>query len=108
MPQSAAPVGRAKAGTPALLCTRSTKLLRAAHVLQSFQLLPYLLDVVHGDDDSFGVVEASWSNLGLYDILSNRDVYINCHVTQQINNNQHKDSHDEPAGRAAYKFRGRR
>lgn len=47
------------------------------------------------------------SNLGLYDILSNRDVYINCHVTQQINNNQHKDSH-ESGDKAAYKFRGRR
>jgi len=47
------------------------------------------------------------SNLGLYDILSNRDVYINCQVTQQINNNQHKDSH-ESASKPGYRVRGRR
>ncbi|MFO7253466.1 MAG: hypothetical protein DIU60_022205 [Actinomycetes bacterium] len=46
-------------------------------------------------------------SLGLYDLLSHRDIHVDCHVTQQINNNTHQDSH-ESSGRTTYRFRGRR
>ena len=46
-------------------------------------------------------------SLGLSDLLSHRNVNVDCHVTHQINNNQHTDSHETDA-KPGYRFRGRR
>ncbi|GGM94435.1 hypothetical protein GCM10010106_48790 [Thermopolyspora flexuosa] len=43
----------------------------------------------HHTANGLGILGA----LGLYDLLSNRNVDVNCDVDKQINNNHHVDSH---------------